>query len=66
MGKLKTKKTLIKRIKITGTGKLLRNKISKSHLKVKVDTSSKHSKRREIVINATYTKKLKTMLPKVS
>lgn len=44
MGKLKTKKTLVKRIKITKTGKFFRKQIRTGHLKVKMDVSRKQRK----------------------
>ncbi len=65
MGKLKTKKTLIKRIKITGNGKIMRKKVSTGHLKVKWSTSLRHRKGRSQVVSSTHTKTLRAMLPKV-
>lgn len=46
MGKLKTRKTLLKRIKITKSGKLMKKHIGMAHLKVKtnVDRRAKKSK----------------------
>lgn len=40
----KTKKTLIKRIKITKTGKIMRKQTRTGHLKRKMDVSRKHRK----------------------
>ncbi len=44
MGKMKTKKTLVKRIKVTKGGKLLRKRVRTSHLKSKWSTSRRHRK----------------------
>ncbi len=44
MPKMKTKKTAIKRIKITKSGKLLKKKIRTSHLKSKWTTNRRHRK----------------------
>jgi len=43
--KLKTKKTLAKRVKITKTGKILKKKVCTGHLKVKLGTNSKNRKK---------------------
>lgn len=40
----KTKKTLMKRIKITKNGKIMRKQSNNGHLKVKMDSSRKHRK----------------------
>lgn len=44
MPKLKTKKTLMKRIKITKSGKIMRRQNDNGHLKVKRDSSRKSRK----------------------
>jgi ribosomal protein L35 len=46
MGKLKTKKTLKKRVKVTGSGKLITNKTGLRHLKRKWGNSRRFSKLR--------------------
>ena len=46
MPKIKTKKTLLKRLKITKTGKILKNQVSTGHLKVKWDADKKSRKNR--------------------
>ncbi|OGC50098.1 hypothetical protein A2716_01375 [candidate division WWE3 bacterium RIFCSPHIGHO2_01_FULL_40_23] len=61
--KLKSKKTLQKRIKVTGSGKLLRKRIRTSHLKVKLTAGRKHRKRRYVLVARGFTKTLKNMLP---
>lgn len=45
MPKLKTKKTLIKRIKISKTGKIVKKQSSIGHLKAKRDSSRKSRKK---------------------
>lgn len=44
MPKLKTKKTAMKRIKITKTGKILRKQVRTGHLKRKWSTNKRHRK----------------------
>ncbi len=44
MPKIKSKKTLLKRIKVTKTGKLMKKSVSIGHLKRKWDASKKHRK----------------------
>lgn len=63
MPKLKTKKTLRKRINITKKGKLLRKQIETGHLKRKWSTNKKHRKnRRKEIGNVGHVKKYKKML----
>lgn len=63
MPKIKTKKTLTKRIKITKNGKLVRKQIGTGHLKVKWDASKKHRKARRLTIqNKGNIKNLKRLL----
>lgn len=42
---MKTKKTLLKRIKITKTGKILKKQVRTGHLKVKWDANKKYRKK---------------------
>jgi len=44
MPKMKSKKTLLKRIKITKKGRLFKKSVSIGHLKRKWDSSKKHRK----------------------
>ena len=63
MPKIKTKKTLTKRIKITKNGKLVRKQIGTGHLKVKWDASKRHRKAKRLTIqNKGNIKKLKGLL----
>jgi ribosomal protein L35 len=63
MGKLKTKKTLYKRIKQTKSGKLKREQVSTGHLKRKWSANKKYRKnKRQIQDNPGHIKKFKKML----
>jgi large subunit ribosomal protein L35 len=46
MPKIKTKKTLTRRIKITGTGKIMKKQNNMGHLNVKLTASKKTRKRK--------------------
>lgn len=64
MGKLKTKKTLIKRVKISKTGKLIKKATGSSHNKRKWNASKRFRKISESVIHTEgYIKKYKKLLP---
>ena len=61
--KLKTKKCIAERVKITGTGKVLRRKGGKSHLNAHKSSARKRSLRKQIVCDKTHQKLLKLALP---
>ncbi|WP_031548488.1 50S ribosomal protein L35 [Oribacterium sp. FC2011] len=61
--KLKTKKAAAKRFKVTGTGKLVRNKAYKRHILTKKTTKRKRCLRKDIVVDATNVKTMKKILP---
>jgi len=62
---MKTKKTLLKRIRITKNGKVIGKQMSNAHLKVKRSAARKNRKKADmIVLNKGISKKLKTMLGK--
>ena len=63
MPKIKTKKAAAKRFKVTGTGKLVRNKANKSHILTKKTTKRKRNLRKDIVTDASYAKVMKKILP---
>jgi len=63
MGKIKTKRTLAKRVKFTGKGKMMRKRVRTSHLKVKIKANSKHRKARRVELNNTDSKRMRRMLP---
>lgn len=63
MPKLKTKKTAIKRVKITKTGKILRKQVRTGHLKRKWSTNKRHRKTsRSDVSNRGHKKIFKKLL----
>ena len=63
--KMKTKKAAAKRFKVTGTGKLKRNKANKSHILTKKTTKRKRNLRKPIVTDATNVKTMKKIMPYV-
>jgi len=63
MPKIKTKKSLAKRIKITGRGKLKRRHTCQSHLNAKKSMDRKRQFSREYNLASGDAKKLKKLLP---
>ena len=63
MAKLKTKRAAAKRFKVTGTGKLVRNKAYKSHILTKKTTKRKRGLRKDTVLDQTNVKTMKKILP---
>ena len=63
MPKLKTKRAAAKRFKVTGTGKLKRNKANKSHILTKKTTKRKRNLRKATITDATNVKNMKKILP---
>ena len=61
--KLKTKRAAAKRFKVTGTGKLVRNKAYKSHILTKKTTKRKRGLRKDTVLDQTNVKTKKKILP---
>ena len=61
--KLKTKRAAAKRFKVTGTGKLVRNKAYKSHILNKKTTKRKRGLRKDTVLDQTNVKTMKKILP---
>ncbi|MFC1622280.1 50S ribosomal protein L35 [Patescibacteria group bacterium] len=63
MPKLKTKKTLQKRVRITKTGKIVKKQVRTGHLKEKWDSKKKFRKaRKKVQPNKGHIKKFKRML----
>ena len=62
MRKAKSNKSLVKRFKVTGTGKLLRKKQGRSHIMTK--KSSKRTRRlaAPTLVDKSFTKKFKRMM----
>ena len=63
MPKIKTNRAAAKRFKVTGTGKLKRNKAYKSHILTKKSTKRKRNLRQATITDATNLKNLKKVLP---
>ena len=64
MGKLKTKKTLLKRVKISGSGKIIRKQQATSHNKRKWSVSKSFNKLKNVEVTTSgIIIKLKKLLP---
>ena len=63
MPKIKTNRAAAKRFKMTGTGKLKRNKAYKSHILTKKSTKRKRNLRQATLTDATNVKNMKKVLP---
>ena len=58
MPKMKTSRAAAKRFKVTGTGKLVRNKAYKSHILTKKSQKRKRNLRKQTVVDQTNMKKI--------
>lgn len=65
MPKMKTSRAAAKRFKVTGTGKLVRNKAYKSHILTKKSQKRKRNLRKQTVIDPSNNKNMKKILPYV-
>lgn len=63
MPKMKTSRSAAKRFKVTGTGKLKRNKAYKRHILTKKTTKTKRNLRKPAIVDATNVKSMKKILP---
>ena len=63
MPKVKTSRAAAKRFKVSGSGKLIRNKAYKSHILTKKSTKRKRHLRKDIVTDSTNSKVMKKILP---
>ena len=63
MPKMKTSRSAAKRFKLTGTGKLKRNKAYKSHILTKKTRKNKRNLRKPAMVDATNIKTMKKILP---
>ena len=63
MPEIKTNRAAAKRFKVTGTGKLKRNKAYKSHILTKKSTKRKRNLRQATITDATNVKNMKKVLP---
>ena len=63
MPKMKTSRAAAKRFKVTGTGKLKRNKANKRHILTKKTTKTKRNLRKATMTDETNVKNMKKILP---
>ena len=63
MPKMKTSRSAAKRFKLTGNGKLKRNKAYKRHILTKKSTKVKRNLRKPAMTDATNVKNMKKILP---
>jgi len=63
MPKMKTRRAAAKRFKVTGTGKLKRNKAYKRHILTKKTTKNKRNLRHATIVDSTNVKNMKKVLP---
>ena len=63
MGKPKNKKALLKRIKITSTGKVLKRKPGQNHFNAKDSGSAKMKKRATVGAPGEYRSQFQALLP---
>lgn len=62
MHKAKTNKSLAKRFKLTGSGKLLRRKQGRSHILTKKSSKKKRELARPTLVNDSFVAKFKRMI----
>ena len=63
MPKMKTSRAAAKRFKLTGTGKLKRNKAYKRHILTKKTTKTKRNLRKATMTDESNVKNMKKILP---
>ena len=63
MPKIKTNRSAAKRFKVTGTGKLKRNKAYRRHILTKKSTKNKRNLRQAAITDATNVKSMKKIIP---
>lgn len=64
MPKLKTNSSLKRRFRVTGTGKIMRTKMGKSHLRRKKTKRTKRVYSQSLEVHAADKKRIKNVLPK--
>ena len=63
MPKMKTSRAAAKRFKVTGTGKLVRNKAYKSHILTKKTRKRKRNLRKATIMDQSNVRQMKRILP---
>ncbi|MEX0877824.1 MAG: 50S ribosomal protein L35 [Candidatus Spechtbacterales bacterium] len=61
--KLKTKKSVTKRFKVTATGKILRRPAGQSHFNAKMTGKNRRGKRKLVPVSKAEEKTLKRLMP---
>ncbi|MCH8986630.1 50S ribosomal protein L35 [Patescibacteria group bacterium] len=61
MAKLKTRKSVTKRFKITRTGKILRRATGQDHARMKKTGKQKRQKRKWVILSKPETKKIRKL-----
>jgi large subunit ribosomal protein L35 len=64
MPKLKTHKSVSKRVTVTKTGKVIKRKNGQGHFNSRESSRTTVSKRRDLQVAPVYAANMKTMLPK--
>ena len=64
MPKMKTRRSVAKRFKLTGTGKIKRNKAYKSHILTKKSQKRKRHLRKSTILVSAEVRRVKRMLAK--
>ena len=62
-GKAKTRKSVAKRFKVTGTGKILRRKQGKRHILTKKSRKRKRSLGKAVLVDETNVKSIRENMP---
>ncbi len=62
MGKLKTKRSAAKRFKLTGSGKITRNRNYKSHILTKKSRKRKRNLRKKVLVSKADLRNVKEMI----
>lgn len=63
MPKMKTNRSAAKRFKVSGTGKLVRNKAYRRHILTKKSTKNKRNLRQDVVVDQTNVGNMRKILP---
>ncbi len=63
--KLKTKKSVTKRVRVTKNGKVIKRKNGQGHFNSRESSRTTVSKRRDLQVNPTYSRNIKALIPHV-
>ena len=62
MPKMKTRRAAAKRFKLTGSGRIKRNKANHSHMLIRRSNSAKRKLRQSAIVDSTEEKRVRRML----